>query len=367
MPFSLKFPAAFMAIAFLTTACASETDVRALRQPSMPPVAVARANPLGRFFHNVAIQDVDGTPEFRWFDGGAVLTTRPTRVQVLRSLTDKLDRADLLGANRLDSQYMLYVHFEDLRGPDVWFGSDKLASAKITFRLVDWRTRTLVKTEVVDASYRVRWAGITPDMARAAIAGPIGITRDSAFAPVGGLIGGAVVGYYVNENLVAKIVDAPLVALAGAEQAREIGGVDREPSGFWAALAPALAAGTARGHFSDFEAMMAGGLIFAAGASQGPVTAVRPTAANAEIGSFNGTDRRFAANRGLLDLAFDEFMQGLSKDGDVRFKRAVSCAALNPYGYRTSYVSETADAYAIDCPGSKFNESKTTSALPSRF
>ncbi len=367
MKYGVKFSASMAVVGLLGAGCASEGDIRALREPPMPPVAVARAAPEGRFFHNVTIQEVQGTPEFRWFDGGAVLTTRPTRVQVLKNLTRKLDRAELLGASRIDSQYMLYVQFENLLGPDVWLGSDKFASARITFRLVDWRAQRLVKTQTVEASYRVRWAGITPEMARSAIAGPIGVTKDSAFAPIGGLIGGAIVGYYVNETLVVKIAEAPLAALDSSKQSAEIGGPDREPAGFWAALAPALAVGSARGHFSDFEAMLAGGLISAAGASQGPVTAVRPTAVNEEIGALDGTIRRNAATAGLLDIAFDEFMQGLSKDGDVKFKRAVSCSALNPAGYRFSYTSETQDAYALDCPGSKYNDSRTSRVLPMRF
>jgi hypothetical protein len=362
--------------AALLSACASERDLELLRQPSMPPVAVAKASAAGPFYRSISIQDVAGTPEFRWFDGDGVFNTRLTRVQAIKILRDELTRADMLAPKRIDSKYMLYVRFDDLRGPDVWIGSDKLASAKITFRLVEWRTGRLIKEYSVEASYRARWAGVTPDMVRAAIAGPIAVTKDYPFAPVGGLAGGLVVGYYVNENLVVKIADAKLAALESAQQAELIGGPSQTPGAFEAALATGLAIGTARGRFTDFEAMLAGGAISAVGAGAGPVEPTRPVASNEEIGALDGSARRMAASRGLLDLAFDEFMQNLRKDGSVVYKQAVSCDALNPNGVRSAYLEETETAYAVDCPGSRYdypgsrynyNESKTERVFPSHF
>jgi len=333
----------------------------------MPPAKVAKANPWREFFQNVAIEEVVGTPEFRWFDGGAVLTTRPTRKQVLKDLRAHLDRADFLAPSRIDAEYMLYVNFDELRGPNVWFGTDKLSSAHITFRLVRWRTNQLVKEKTIEASYRAKWAGVTPEIARAAIAGPIGVADDSPFRPVGGVLGGLVVGYYVNENLVVRIYDTRLAGVLGAYQAAEIGGPGRASDGYWAAVASALAVGTARGRFTDFEAMLAGGLISGAGAAMGPVEVSRPISVGSEIGAFDGTARRYAATHGLLDLAFDEFMSDLAHDGSVVYKTAVSCQSLNPYGTSIAVTRETDAAYAIDCPGSKYNESKATRVYPSRF
>jgi hypothetical protein len=60
-------------------------------------------------------------------------------------------------------------------------------------------------------------------------------------------------------------------------------------------------------------------------------------------------------------------MGDLSRDGSVIYKRAVSCRALNPDGWGGPYLVETADAYAVDCPGMRYNNSPTTQAYPTRF
>jgi hypothetical protein len=356
-----------VAIAAMLAGCASENDLRLLREPSLPPVAVAKAAPLGILYQNVRLQEVTGAPEFRWFDGGAVFDTRPTRVQVIKSLNRSLDRADMLAPSRIDADYMLYVHFDDLRGPDVWIGSDKLSSAKITFRLVNWRTGQVIKEESVEASYRAKWAGFTPDQVRAAIAGPIAVTKDFPIAPVGGLVGGLIVGYYVNENLVVNIASVPAAAYDSGVQANDIGGPIQGVKGGIASLATGFAISSARGHFTDFEAMLAGGAVSAVGAGYGPVVPTTATAEDDELGPLNGIVRRNAATAGLLNLAFDEFMTGLQKDGSVVYKRAVSCLSLNPYGTRMGYVQETEDAYAVDCPDSKFNDATTKRAFPNHF
>ena len=145
---SLSKVVAALSLLTIAAGCASQETVQALREPSLPPVAVLKAEQGGKLYRNISIQEIEGAPEFRWFDGGAVLTTRPTRSQVQDRLTVLLDRADLTAPSRLDSTYMLYVKFDDLHGPDMWVGSDKLATARIHFRLVEWRTGKLVKVDI---------------------------------------------------------------------------------------------------------------------------------------------------------------------------------------------------------------------------
>jgi hypothetical protein len=366
-----KFLTASLAMAgaaIALSACASREQAQMLRQPAMPPVAVAKADPARPFFRNVSIQAVEGAPEFRWFDGGAIVTTRPTRVQVEQSLDTHLRRADMLAPSRLDSEYMLYTRFEALRGPNVWLGTDKLASARVTFRLVRWRTGEIVKEDTVETSYRAVWTGFTPEMTRAALAGPIGVSKDRVLAPPGGALWGVALGYYVNQNLIVSIADAPYAGLLGAAEAGQIGGARQAPLGFAASFATAVAVGGASGRFQDLEAMLAGGVINAAGAAAGPVPVARPVAADGEMSTaFFGRQRRLAATRGLIDLAFDQFMAELAVDGSVRYKTAVSCASLNGQANRGPYLRETTGAYAVNCPGSTYNESKTARAYPSRF
>ncbi|WP_419251774.1 hypothetical protein ACN2C6_10600 [Caulobacter sp. ErkDOM-YI] len=364
----LKALLAMTSAAVLLSACASADDVAALRQPAMPPVAIAKAAQHKPFFRNVSLQAVEGAPEFRWFDGGAIITTRPTRVQVVENLTRHLDRADLLARSRLDSEYMLYVRFDELRGPSLWLGTDKLASARVTFRLVRWRTGELVRESTVETSYRAAWTGFTPEMTRAALGGPLLASKDAVLAPVGGALKGLALGYYVNQNLVVSIADAPYAGLVGALEASRIGGPSHAPAGFAAAFAAAAAVGSASGRFTDLEAMLAGGVITAAGAAAGPTPVARPVSADGEVTTaVAGRARRLAATRGLMDLAFDQFMAELSEDGSVNYKTAVSCAALNGFSGKGPYLRENASSYAVDCPGSSYNESKTQQVYPSRF
>ena len=338
-----------------TGGCASTSDMAVLRQHALPPLYVMKASKSREFYHNVWLQEVSGAPEFRWFDGGAVLTTRPTRVQTLRMLKIKLDNADMLASSVLDADYLLRVTFNDLRGPDVVPGSDKLASACITFELSDrHHPGRIVYTKTVETSYRVRWVGITPEAARAFIAGPIGVTKDRAIAPVGGLIGGAVLGYYLNDAVVLQVAETPLGALLGAKQASLESGEAAAPYGFWSSFAASLALSTARGHYSDVEAAFAGGLISGVGAAS-PFVAGR-SEAGGEMSAYGGGERRAEATRGLLYVAFENFMSDLVPRGAVTVKRAVSCDFLNPHGHRFSYLSETTTEFALDCPGSKFNE-----------
>lgn len=360
--------AVLLASAALLSACATRDDVAALRQPAMPPLAVAKASPARAFYRNVAVQAVEGAPEFRWFDGGAVITTRPTRFQVVDSLNQHLLRAEMLAPSRLDAEYMLYTTFEELRGPDVWLGSDKLASARVTFRLVRWRTGEVVREKTIEAGYAVHWTGVSPEVARAALGGPLLASKDRVVAPIGGAVLGMGLGYYVNQNFIAYIADAPFAALVGGEQAAALGGPSRYVPGFAASFSTALAVGTASGRFSDLEAMLAGGAITAAGAAAGPTPVWRHTTADGEITSaFSGRARRLAATRGLMDLAFDIFMSDLGRDGSVVYKTAVSCRALNGDSGRGPYLAETATSYGADCPGASYNDAKTVKAFPSKF
>lgn len=347
--------AAAVAVATLS-GCASEGDLAVMRQPALPPLAVLKAERGREFYHNVVLQEITGAPEFRWFDGGAILTTRPTRVQIIRMLKQKLDNADMLAPTTLDARYLLKAHFNDLRGPDVVPGSEKLATASVTFDLIDrWHPDQIVLSKTVEASYRVRWIGVTPDAVRAFIAGPIGVTRDSAIAPVGGLIGGALLGYYLNDELVLQLAETPLAALYGADEARLTGGDAAAPYGFWSSFATALAVSTARGHYSDAEAAFAGGAILGVGAATGPLVDAR-LAADGEVSGYDGAKRRLAATQGLVYVAFEKFLNQLVPSGSVIAKRAVSCAHLNPDGYQSAFLGETETEYALDCPGAHFNE-----------
>ena len=354
-----------LAALLLTGGCASESDMATLRQPPLPPLAVLKADKGREFYRNIFVQEVSGAPEFRWFDGGAILTTRPTRVQTLRMLRKKLYNADMLDPSALDADYLLHVTFNDLRGPDMVPGSDKLSSASITFQLTDrHRPGQVVYEKTVEASYRVRWSGITPEAARAFIAGPIGVTKDNAVAPVGGVIGGAILGYYLNDAVVLQVAETPLGALLGAKEASLTGGEEAAPYGFWSSLATGLALSTARGHYSDVEAALAGGLISGVGAAS--PFAGRRLETGGEVSAFNGTERRLAATQGLLYVAFENFMSDLVPSGSVTMKRAVSCDYLNPNGHRAAYVTETRTEFALDCPGSKYNERWGAALGPSR-
>ena len=76
---SLSKVVAALSLLTIAAGCASQETVQALREPSLPPVAVLKAEQGGKLYRNISIQEIEGAPEFRWFDGGAVLTTRPTR------------------------------------------------------------------------------------------------------------------------------------------------------------------------------------------------------------------------------------------------------------------------------------------------
>jgi len=296
----------------------------------MPPAAVVEASPNGPFYRKIAIEDVQGTPEFLFFDGGGLFTTRPTHKQVLTAYTDDLSRANLLADSRAYSDYMLYVKFEDLHGPDVWIGSDKRASARIIFNLVRWRTGEVVKRQQIELAYTAQSPGFT---ARQVAAGSVGLAA------------GVASGFNITRSVISVSRSYKDALHLSTAQAASIGAYD----------------GAAIG-------LDVGELVLLT-LNAGSITPNdhTPLTTTSEIGPLDGTDRRIAAVRGLLDLALDEFLHELSKDGSVVYKQAVSCSELNPYGYAQSYLAETSHAYAIDCPKSSYFASRLYQAFPSNF
>ena len=71
----------------------------------------------------------------------------------------------------------------------------------------------------------------------------------------------------------------------------------------------------------------------------------------------------------MLSLAFDEFMDQLSKDGSVTYKQAVACTDLNASysSHSAAFLMETQDAYAVDCPQSYYKVSRVRAVYPSQF
>ena len=301
-----RLSGALLAAGLLTAGCATDQDVRLSRQEPLPPAFVVKADPQRGLYHNVTVEEVAGTPEFTLFGGGSVVTTRPTRSQVLDVLRDDLDRTDLLAPTRVSGEYMLYVRFEDLRGPDVWTFSDKRASAKVSFRLVRWRTGEVVKTVDVAVAYQANFPGVVISDSR--------VTRE-VIAPVGRTVG-------LTHDPLTLYTYSDLTTAALLAQPQAMAGVSE------------------------------------------------PLPQNAELGPLNGTERRYAATRGMLSLAFDEFLDQLAKEGSLTYKRAVACSDLNPqyFAYHSTAVQlETGDAYAVDCPGAYFKVSRLRTLYPSQF
>jgi hypothetical protein len=290
-------------VGLFTSGCATDEGLRLSRQATLPPAYVVKANRDHDLYRNVVIEEVAGAPEFRWFDGGALLTTRPTRAQVIWALDEDLARTDLAAPTRVGSEYMLYVKFEDLHGPDVWMFSDKEASARIKFRLVRWRTGQVVKQADIAVAYQAKFNGIQPEVIRERIAGPIGVANTTPFEPV-------TIFTYTTESSRDLFVDPLALSRRGKSLTNA-----------------------------------------------------------SELGPFSGTDRRYAATRGMLSLAFDEFMDELSKDGSVTYKRAVACTDLNASysSHSAAFMLETPDAYAVDCPGSYYIASRVRAMYPSQF
>lgn len=304
----VKLKAGMLMAGLLLSGCVSDEGARLSRQQPLPPAVVLKADRYGGLYRNVTIEEIAGAPEFRWFDGGAVLTTRPTRVQVLATLDDYLARTDMLAPSKIEGEYMLYVQFRDLHGPDMMWMSNKDASASIYFRLVRWRTGELVKQAEVNVAYDARYNGVRPEVVRRTIAlvllRPEAVANSTANVPV-------TVFTYSTRTSGSLTVD-PLA-------------------------------------LSDRST---------------------PLSPSSELGPADGTSRRYAAVRGMLSLAFDEFTDQLSKDGSLTYKRAVACSDLNPYyfnSHRSAVQLETADSYAVDCPGSRYKASRLKALYPQQF
>ena len=163
---------ALVSTAMLISGCASSDTLHLSREPVMPEMAVIKAAETGPYYRNISIQDVQGAPEFHLFDGGGVITTRPTRKQVFDIYNYDLKNSELLAASRASSEYMLYVDFKDLHGPDVWVGSNKRASARIVFNLVRWRSGEVIKRQETEVAYLAESPGVT---AREVFSGGMGL------------------------------------------------------------------------------------------------------------------------------------------------------------------------------------------------
>jgi hypothetical protein len=311
------------ATTILVAGCASQSELREQRRPPLPPMAVVKATPGGPYYHNISIEEVYGAPEFRLFDGGGLITTRPTHKDVLEVYEDDLNRADLLASDRLSSEYMLYVKFESLRGPNVWIFTDKQASARIMFHLVRWRTGDVVKSEQVEIAYDSKFPGLTP---REAVASSVGLASGLATA-------------YTVTRQVTKEHDV------NAFTADIIGGLAGAHVGYDTGKLALLVLNT--GGVGRYEPT--------------------PLSKSSDLGAFNGTVRRADAVRSMLDIALDEFLNEVSKDGSIQYMKAVSCSSINPYGTRESFVANMGDAYGIDCPGAKFFASRLFQAYPKNF
>jgi hypothetical protein len=293
------------------TGCSTPENLRLLREPALPPVAVAKATLGGPYYRDISIQEVHGAPEFRFFDGNGVINTRPTRAHMLSILEQDLSNSDMLADNRIESRYMLYIEVEDLKGPDVFVWTDKLASARVTFRLVNWRTGAVARQLTETAQFVAPYPGVTPEVGRAALAG--------AFL-------GGVTALAINDNIRAS---------------------------------------SSGGHgLTDLEATLAGGAYgFAVTGLAG--ADIQPTGALKGGYASEAQRRQFATNE-VIHLLMDEFLHDLSKDGTITYKRAVSCQSLNPEKFVYS-VRETLDAIGVDCPGARYTSSRLMEVGPSNF
>lgn len=275
----------------VTIGCASSEDVRALRLPTLPPERIALADSGSPAFENISVY------EFRVMDGEtdtALVSTRPTRRDVIEAFSDWLSDSRLLAPSLADSRYLLNITFEELRGPDVIPFSDKQASAIVHLQLVERLSGAVVMSSSHEVSLRARMPGITPEMTRA--------------AAISGFSAGFV-AYGANE---------------------------------------------ASSGLSNAQAGVAGGVV---GAIAGLVAAA-PDGLPPEqwdspevLGSFSGTDRRETAVDGMLRQSFNHFLFDLEDRGWLTIRAAVTCASLNPDGMRgPAIVTSTMDSVAYDCP-----------------
>ncbi|HVY85406.1 MAG TPA: hypothetical protein VG943_09755 [Caulobacterales bacterium] len=344
------------AMCALVAGCASHDDIRALRRPTLPPTYVALADRQSTLRESVAIFEIDGAPEYRLFDGAAVITTRPTRADVNHMLRDWLSAADMLAPDVRHARYLLSVSFEDLHGGDIIPFTDKHAAARVRYTLTDMHTREIMFEQTYDASMQARMPGVTPEMVRMGIAsGLIGAAlapsiRDSDHseawsAVAGGLLGSASATDSASHDTL--LWDWPEAVLETAPRVADGLGIGMV-GGALAESDDAVDAGT-----SDRKARWIGG---ATGATIGFLAAApagRPPEhwdSTSTIGAFDGTMRRRQAVRGMMRQNFDRFLFGLDQAHLIRVRRAVTCDELNPHGYGVALISATEDAVGYDCP-----------------
>lgn len=333
--------ASVSALCVTAGACATSEDVRALRRPALPPTQVALADRHEELFENVAVYEILGAPEFRLFDGGDLYTTRPTRADVARHMRAWLNDSRLLAPDIAHADYLLIVEFIEVRGPNVVWFTDKNARAKVRYQLINRRTRETRFVREVDAQLQARMPGVTQEMVRAAIAGgligaALGPAYNDASDPVAaGVLGTAAIGADSaawsswHQSL---LWDWPVAMLDMEERINE-----------------GLAIGAVLGATAADSGAVAGAAtgFFAAAPSGRPVERWSSTE---RLGSFDGTERREQAVRGMLRQSFNGFLFGLDEAQLIEIREAVTCDDLNPHGYGTAMRTTTRTQVAYDCP-----------------
>jgi len=409
----LDLLASVSALCVAAGACATSEDVRALRRPVLPGTYLATADHRSPLYENVAIYEVLNVPEVRWFDGQAVYTTRPTRGDVIASVNGWLDAAYMRAPTIGEADYLLTLRFEDLRGPDVLWFTDKHARATVHYTLTCQRahrarprmnygerqSRCAAPGQTIfegayEAQLQMRMPGVTPEMVRAGITSGV---LSAALAPeirdsgevvanaigLGMILGDAsargagtetfqhqlndvidllalsweplenIPGHDVLESF--GVFGAGLVVAADDGRDRSAYQTDRLRAAWNGAL---IGAAIANGDeddvtTSDAAARWLGGAGGALIGLQGAAPTGRPVdewdAPNA-IGAFDGTLRRHQAVRGMLRQNFNRFLFGLQSDELLRIREAVPCADLNPNGYGPGIVAATAEVVGYDCP-----------------
>lgn len=284
--------AGLIVAASLTTVlggCASTEDVRALRRPVLPPTMAALADRGEPLYRNVAIYEVLGAPEFRVFDGGALITTRPTRQDVNEMVGGWLADADMRAPNIREAHYLLTIRFDDVRGPGMVPFSDSAASSTVHYVIEDARTREIVFENSYESDFVARMPGVTPEMTRGAIAGAL----------VFGAYGAAFDDIH-DDNYTERFAaeGAAAMFLATAPAGRPPESVD----------------------------------------------------AGETIGAFGDGRRRDQAVHWMMRRSFNQLLVGLEQEDFIRFRRAVPCADLNPGGTRgPAIITRTHDAVGYDC------------------
>lgn len=348
-------------LAGLLAACASQSDVRQMRRPALPPQQAILADPGEALYNSVALYEIVGAPEYRLMDAGVPFTTRPTRRDVRDWLNRWLLETRLLAPDVRRARYLLSVEFTGLRGPDLFLFSDKNASSSAIYRLTDVRTGLVVFEMQIDSAFNARMPGVTPDMVRQ------GITT-AAFG--GLLVGGVNSGSDVGDALAAVAFTSFLSPALGAAEATRLdtlltdpeqpGEIDRlrAPgvlvSGTVIGTLGVLVGKALPGDFTDLEAGLFGGLTSGVsgflGAAPVGLSPERHDSSEA-MGAFNGVHRRNQAVAFMLRQSFSRFLLGLAEDDWISVRRAVPCEELNRDVRGNVLLIATDSAVGYDCRG----------------